>query len=256
MTPIPRDGPVSSLTGYPGVSYQAVRYEPLCGTLGTDSRFDSPFQIGNYCGPAGDAFGNDTSATLAFYDTTGTQLTGVIVGNGVPLCMCSAFGRSDGWKGNICLYIDGTGQGDVWWNTQLEHILASDYRISGKAMLSCVGANLSSLQAQWSSTAPSPSKTVSTKNIAGITTVLTSVFTILSTGTNSDGAPTTFFSLTTQTTIPTDSSGNNGYNESDKIALGVGIGIGVPTFLVGLIALCVVRWNGRRGHREEFSIGR
>ena len=68
----------------------------------------------------------------------GTQLTGVIVGNGVPLCMCSAFGRSDGRKGNICLYIDGTGQGDVWWSVRLDDIFASDYRIGSKAMLSCV----------------------------------------------------------------------------------------------------------------------
>jgi len=38
-----RDGPVSDneLIGYIGCSYQAIRYEPLCGTLGTDYRFQT-----------------------------------------------------------------------------------------------------------------------------------------------------------------------------------------------------------------------
>jgi hypothetical protein len=75
--------------------------------------------------------------------------------------------------------------------------------------------------------------------MAGISTDIVSKLTVLSTGTNADGSPTTFSSVTTQTFIPTDDGNSKGYSESDKIALGVGIGIGVPTFFVGLLALFI-----------------
>jgi hypothetical protein len=161
-----REGAVSDLVGYLGLSYQAIRYEPLCGTLGTDERFDSTIRFGVHCGSAGDAFGNNSASTLAFYDTTGVELQGAIVGNGIPLCMCFALGRSDGFQGNLCLYVDGAGMAEPWWDLHLDDILGGDYRpSSGKSLPLCVGANISSLRKAWSATAVMPSNTGQTSSL-------------------------------------------------------------------------------------------
>ena len=48
-----RDGPVSDidLIGYIGTSYQVIRYELLCGSLGSDSRFQKIIDMTERCVP-------------------------------------------------------------------------------------------------------------------------------------------------------------------------------------------------------------
>jgi hypothetical protein len=61
---MPKDGP-STIIGYPKLIYQAVRFEPLCGDPGTDSRFYIPIELTNRYFLAIEAFGNN------FIDTFG-----------------------------------------------------------------------------------------------------------------------------------------------------------------------------------------
>lgn len=104
-----RDGAVSdtSLIGYIGTSYQAIRYEPLCGTLGSDVRFQKTIDMTDQCVPAMEFFSNNTVDRLAFYDTTGVRLKNVVVGGGHDLCMCFSLAQSSSVKGaldaDICM---------------------------------------------------------------------------------------------------------------------------------------------------------
>lgn len=60
------------------------------------------------------------------------------------------------------------------------------------------------------------------------------------TTTNSDGIPATFSTVVVET-VPTAQTTTDGLDMSDKIALGVGIGIGVPTCIATLWALLYLR---------------
>jgi len=61
---------------------------------------------------------------------------------------------------------------------------------------------------------------------------------------------------TTNFTWPADSHGDEGLKLSDKIALGIGIGFGVPTILVTLGAwLCVRHRKDRPGAKSESKAG-
>jgi hypothetical protein len=182
---MPLDGAITGITGYPGLSYQAVRYEPLCGTFGTDSRYEQPIDISEYCDPAIEAYAKNED-TIALYDTTGVRLRDTRVGGGIDVCMCFSLERSDSAKGDFCFYVRGTGQADVWWNLHLEHIIAGNYRPnSGKALPQCGSVDLKSLRAAWSATAFQPSVTEVESTVGNTQTpsLITGYNTVISTKT-------------------------------------------------------------------------
>ena len=158
---LPRDGLVTSPIGYPGVTYQSIRYEPLCGTLGTDARFSNPFAIG-HCDSVIDVYSNNSIDRLAFYDESGVRLVGAVVGGGRDLCMCFALGNPDGSAGDICWWFNGDAQVDIWWTLQLDHLIGGAFRPgSAKSLPQCSEVDLDGLRASWSATAVMPSATES-----------------------------------------------------------------------------------------------
>jgi hypothetical protein len=184
-----RDGAVSAVTGYPGMTFKAIRYEPLCGNIGTDQRYSDSFDLGQYCGPAMDAFADASTDTLvAIYDLTGSRIEDGIVGDGYDTCLCFALGQSGSGtlKSGICLFVNGDGQNDVWWHLSYDRILAGVHRPNlNRALPLCVGANVDDLEASWSATAAGFSTTTeapkSTETTARQTTeYVTSVFTAAS----------------------------------------------------------------------------
>ncbi|EGX51081.1 hypothetical protein AOL_s00054g641 [Orbilia oligospora ATCC 24927] len=104
---ISKDGP-GRLLGFEGLAYQAIRYEPLCGNLGRayPNSIDTGFDAS--CRPAIEYFVNTTDS-LAFYDITGQELTGVRVGGGRDLCMCFAMKDSarSTFAGALCVWVYG-----------------------------------------------------------------------------------------------------------------------------------------------------
>lgn len=168
-----RDGPVSdtSMIGYSGCTYQAVRYEPLCGTLGTDSRFQRPITMTENCTPAMDVFSNNTHDLLAFYDITGVRLKNAVLGGGTALCMCFSLAQlaANGLKSDICIYVDGTAQSPVYWSISTDNFLAANYRPgSFKSLPQCAIVDLDALKASWSATAVQPSVTEVVKTLPNV----------------------------------------------------------------------------------------
>jgi len=170
-----RDGPVTDddFIGYLKSSYQAIRYEPLCGTLGADARFKTPFSLSGRCTPPMEAFSNNSADHLAFYDTTGVRLKNAVVGGGTPLCMCFSLspGGSGGIIGDICIWVDGTAQAEIWWSLSLDSVMAGDYRPGAlKSLPQCAGVDLDGLKATWSATAAQQSVAEAIKTLSNIAT--------------------------------------------------------------------------------------
>lgn len=154
---MPMDGTVSGLPTFPGLAYQAIRYEPLCGNLGTGSQYKEAKDWADTCIPAMESFGNNTELTLAFYDTTGIRLQGVRVGGGLDVCMCFAMAQVSGsFRAAVCQWVSGTGYGHDYYNS---------YRPNAeKSLPLCKDVNVDQMRAKWSATAvqPTVSERVST----------------------------------------------------------------------------------------------
>ncbi|KAH8761828.1 hypothetical protein F5882DRAFT_415821 [Hyaloscypha sp. PMI_1271] len=264
-----RDGPVSDidLIGYIGTSYQAIRYEPLCGSLGSDSRFQKTIDMTERCVPAMQLFSNNTVDRLAFYDITGVRLKNAVVGGGHDLCMCFSLAQSTSTtsaiKADICIWINSVAQAEIYWRLDVDSFLTGSYRPGAyKALPACGSVDLDSLKASWSATAVQPSvteivSTLSNVNVNGgkVTAVTQTVistssftpsvidyttFTVFTT-TNSQGVLTTQTStIATQLPVVTNSPpSDTGLSRSDKIALGVGLSISLPTIILMIIGLCL-----------------
>ncbi|KAH7088036.1 hypothetical protein FB567DRAFT_468518 [Paraphoma chrysanthemicola] len=233
-----RDSVANGIMGWPGLVYQATRFEPLCGNLGTDARYNDLIDMSGRCTAAMDAFGNDTSATLAIYDSTGSLIKDGIIGNGYETCLCFALSQTGttGFKGAFCWWVDGSGRGDGWWALRYDRILAGNYRPNvAKTLPQCKDVDVKKLKESWSATAVQPSATVGSKTAtpsASKGSVISSTSNAVTTN--------TVFSSTSAPSNPSDGNGRS-LTQGDKIALGVGIGIGVPTVLVGLVGICVSR---------------
>jgi hypothetical protein len=178
---LPRDGPVSDLVGYSGMAYHAIRYEPLCGNLGTGSWFSQPRGATDLCTPAMDAFGNNTADALAIYDPTGVRLEGGVVGNGYDTCLCFALSQlgATTLQGGLCVWVSGAGEANVYWAG--DHIVASSYRPNiNKALPFCKDIDLPSAKAAWSATAAQGDGSEVVNTISGggriVTDVVTSTF--------------------------------------------------------------------------------
>jgi len=157
-----RDGAASGIMGWSGLVYQAARFEPLCGNIGTDARYEAVIDISGRCTAAMDTFGNDTSATLAIYDSTGTRIEDGIIGNGYETCLCFALSQTGGteFRGAFCWWVDGSGRGDGWWHLNYDRILAGNYRPNVVQTLpQCKDVNVQELKDGWSATAVQRSAT-------------------------------------------------------------------------------------------------
>ena len=269
-------GLVAEITGYPGLSYEAARYEPLCGQFGTGSIYDAQWDFCGFncdaetCSSAMDEYSNNTD-TLAIYDINGIRLKDVRVGGGLDTCMCFSLARTDGFMSDFCFWINGAGQADSLNYGNTGASIVSSYRPnSQKALPICSSVDINSLSEQWSATAYQPSvyeiestvgngipTTATVFTVSMITKTTTFIpslvsFTSFSTATSTlaNGNSSTFTtaitiqlpvvtSTATSTAAPssTTSLGNGGYNLGDRIALGVGIGVGLPTVLIALVAL-------------------
>lgn len=137
------------------MSYHSVRWEPLCGTIGTPPGAVL-MDYGPQCIDAINSYTNDTVTTLAYYDESGVKLIGAGVGLGKALCMCFSMADQAAIKYDICWYFYGDGRysGDgngFPWGT---------FRLNGiKSLPQCANVNVPSLIAQWSQTAIMPTYT-------------------------------------------------------------------------------------------------
>ncbi|KAK6526500.1 hypothetical protein TWF694_005083 [Orbilia ellipsospora] len=230
-----------------------------------------------------DAFTNVTD-TLAFYDATGVHLIKARVGGGQDLCMCFALQQpasvSQPLSGALCLWFNAVGQVDNWWTFAYDRILAGTYRpYVEKALPVCgAGFDLNSAKENWSKTAVQPGFTdvestvgVIDTQVVTATVVSYSVSTYVPsvvaytditsfTTTGADGALSTVASTrTTQLPVVTVYQSNpdeQGLSKADKIALGVGLGIGLPTIVlmvVGLVIPCILAKRRKRHHAEQWG---
>jgi hypothetical protein len=159
-----RDGPATNVVGYKGMTYQAIRYQPLCGNLGAGAQYSTTVEIGDKCGAAMDVFGNNTADAMAVYDLTGVRLKDGQVGSGYEVCLCFALAQvpsAGSVRGAACLWVDASGQGDYEYarGPISDYAFISNYRVVDKALPLCKDVNLAQLSASWSATAVLPSVT-------------------------------------------------------------------------------------------------
>ena len=164
-----RDGLVSGPAGYPGTVYQAIRYEPLCGTLGD---YTTGYVAYGRCDRiVMDIYSNNTD-TFAIYDESGVRLAGVIIGGGLDLCMCFSLRTTSGSSASdMCWWMSGDGMQDVLTGVISVPVVAGLYRSgSGKSLDHCGDIDLASAQAAWSATAVTHTVSERTRTLGGVVT--------------------------------------------------------------------------------------
>lgn len=166
-----RDGSTNDVPGYPGLAYHAAGFEPLCGNIGTDTRYSDNINILDRCTAAMDVFANDTTNALAIYDSTGTRLIDARVGNGYEICLCFSMQQtgSTDFKGAMCWWVDGSGRGDLRWHLWYDDILAGSYRPNvAKALPQCKDVDVDVLKSSWSASAAQGTATGASKTISPV----------------------------------------------------------------------------------------
>jgi hypothetical protein len=213
---------------------------------------------------------NDTRSTLAFYDTAGVKLVNIGVGMGRALCMCFAMATNTAVAYDMCWYFNEIGQ--YWIASDGYGSMVGSYRPgAAKSLPHCSDVDVNQLEQQWTATAVMPQATgpVETVNL-GPSTVLQTVtqtstltptsktflhprgpaeidsltpvvnLTISSSTvvTGRDGSPTTEDRsyTTTAAVINFEPAADQGMSLGNRIALGVGLGLGLPTFFLALVA--------------------
>ena len=218
-----RDGP-AALWGFPGLSHQAVDYAPARGALGlTKPDMYTYIQTVATCESAMAAY-NRTATTSAIYDETGARAPGAQVGAGTPLCICFSLGGAPG-KMDLCVHVlgDGTpeGRGTLWYDDIAGGTYVSN---ANKALPQCGDIDVAAVSASVYAALGAASPTANAAGASGAP------------GSSGAAAP----GRTVYATAPAAADGSDGLSRSDKIALGVGL---------GMVSDC----NGRLGglHRSE-----
>jgi hypothetical protein len=99
-----------------------------------------------------EAYSNNSDA-FAVYDESGVRLAGVVIGGGLDVCMCFSLRTAGGSAADMCWFVTGDGQVDIWWQLQLDHLIGGSYRPgSAKSLPQCSAIDLSAAQASWSAT--------------------------------------------------------------------------------------------------------
>ncbi|KAK6529424.1 hypothetical protein TWF281_008600 [Arthrobotrys megalospora] len=289
-----------TIPGFEGLSYQAIRWEPLCGNLGTAEGYRQVYEWSPFCRPAIEVFTNITD-NFGLYDRTGLRLRGqeARIGAGIELCLCFALRQiqDKNLAGAYCIYVNGNAQAYLDGNIALNYRPGVDV---DRALPICGGGfDVEAARESWSKTAVQPQVTeidttlgsletivlVSTlREEVSVTRVVTEAAvpteysvstyipsvvpytdTTLYTTTGTDGVVRTITSaritqLPVITVSATPQGGNKGLSQSDKVTLGVGLGLGLPAFVVmtaGLfvgIALLRHRYGARKQASDEAGV--
>ncbi|KAK6335090.1 hypothetical protein TWF718_010531 [Orbilia javanica] len=278
---LPREGD-TLIRGWEGLSYQAIRYEPLCGNLGTADYYRQVYSYSPFCQPATEEFTNATDSSFAVYDSTGILLRGseARIGNGKPKCSCFALRQIQdaNFAAAICMYVNGDAQ------MLFSNVVGLNYRPGvdvDRALPLCGGFDIEAAKEQWSKTAVQPQATgvgtsagdietqtsgpTVSRAVTETLTVPSTEYTVstyfpsvmpytetaIYTTTGSDGVLTTITTArTTLLPVVTVSTTPESGSKNDKVVLGVGLGIGIPALIlltVGTvigIALLRRRTNG------------
>ncbi|TFK21346.1 hypothetical protein FA15DRAFT_672671 [Coprinopsis marcescibilis] len=258
---LPESGLVTAedLVGYTGTTYHSIHFEPLCGTLGAPmDNYNLAWDIGNQCETAMMTF-NKSQDAVAFFDQSAVKLSGSDVVGTQDVCMC--FGLSNAGNsrtGDICVFIDSerNSQKISWFSGRgiaTGDWLASSFSPNARPTISvphCAGADLEALSAEWTATAFVNG--ASGGREGGGARTVKSTFTVLSTETDPGGRAVATHTLLYPTEVvvkgnldPEDNQA--GLSRSDKIALGVGLGLGVPTLVVAILgAIAKLRKNSKK----------
>jgi len=212
--PITKDG-IATIIGYSGTTYQAVRYIPVCGTLGPTST--APISVTSQCDPAMSVF-NTTSAIFSFFDITGVLLS-INPVTGTAGCMCFSLAMLSGTQGDFCIYIDGYGQTEVYYQS-LEYIVQGDFQPGGKSLPQCKDVNISSISSSIYATATGTNPTPTT---------------------DSNGSPVTG-SPSSPSTTNTSTSTNPSTSSSDGLTRPAEIGT-IVAAITGAILLAIAVWQ-------------
>lgn len=146
-----RDGE-GHLSGMPGLVYEALNYEPLCGHITQNAVFEQNLHCGFYCTVALELFSDDTVNNYALYSQAGEQLTNKVVGNGTDVCMCFALSQTGDNPQNwaACVFANGNGYAYVW---DCDYIYRGNYKFGvSKALPQCWEKPWSELTDSWSAT--------------------------------------------------------------------------------------------------------
>ncbi|KAG8824966.1 hypothetical protein FRC17_008902, partial [Serendipita sp. 399] len=166
-----RDGLVQDVPGWSGLVYRAIRWEPICGVLGTLNPNLANF--GTYCVEPVRAYRNVSDNRIAYFDPSGRRFVQAGIGLGTALCVCFALADSSGDATDICWYFNEIGQ----YVQNGNGIPYGSYIPGGmKSLPSCGSVDLDHLQAQWSQTAIMPTFNGSVETLqTGMTTVFQTV---------------------------------------------------------------------------------
>ncbi|TGJ69209.1 hypothetical protein EYR41_005265 [Orbilia oligospora] len=270
---------IGSIHGWEGLTYQAIRYEPLCGSLGSADYYRQVYAFSPSCQPATEIFTNTTD-NFAIYDFTGIRLRGpeARIGAGKEICVCFALKQitDQNFGAAICVYVNGDAQ------IYLDGSVALNYRPGvdiERALPICGGEfDVEAAREEWSRTAIQPQVTEVESTIGtlgttvrgGITitqTVISTEYivstyippvvlytdTTVYTATGPDGVLTTVTSARiAQMPVVTVSATAENNNKSDKVTLGVGLGLGIPALILVTAGVIV----GISLLRQRSGIGR
>jgi hypothetical protein len=123
---------------------------------------------GSTCIPALSRYTNDTTSTLAFYDSSGVKLINTGVGLGQAVCLCFSMSTTTGAAYDICWSYNAIGQYVV---DSLGWQIGSYRPGASKSLPQCGDVDINALQAGWTRTAVMPQQTgsIQTLNIGPTT---------------------------------------------------------------------------------------
>jgi hypothetical protein len=189
---LPISGFVGGLPGYHTLTWQAIRYEPVCGAFGPSAAYAEPMNGGNAdCIAAMDVY-RDNNDTMALYSRDGIRLRDIRVGGGTEVCMCFSLTGKNGGFGDFCVYVGEQGMALV--NSR---VLSLSYRPNGqKTLPECGDVDLQAASASWSATAFMPAITERTSIVGNGLTTMTKYQTVVHTDTfTPSGMMTELFAL-------------------------------------------------------------
>lgn len=187
------------------------------------------------------------------------------IGMGRDLCLCFAVGSPNDISLDICWLFIGIGQLMVQRDANLwDQPIGSHRPGASKQLPRCEDINVPEVEASWSATAvlPSFSRNVQTINMgpSTVTQTLTPTLvnlTISSSAvvTGSDGSLTTVDRTytTTAAVINYEPCRDKSAELGNKIALGVGRGLGIPTLVIAIIGTCYMARAHKNNQRERHA---
>ncbi|KAK6510562.1 hypothetical protein TWF506_009667 [Arthrobotrys conoides] len=282
---------VGSIHGWEGLTYQAIRYEPLCGSLGSADYYRQVYSFSPTCLSATEIFTN-TTHDFAIYDFTGIRLRGpeARIGAGREICVCFALRQITdlNFGAAVCVYVNGDAQ------VYLDGSVALNYRPGvdvGRALPICGGDfDVKAAREEWSRTAIQPQVTEVESTIGtigtqplgstvrgGVATTETVISTewrvstyfpsvvpytdtTVYTTTGPDGA---LMTITTarviQMPVVTVSTPIENTSNSDKVRIGVGLGLGILALILVtagvIVGISLLRQRSRTERQASEEAG-